>query len=657
MKKIIVSLLLCLSITGFSQTDENAYEQMIESEMKSASSLMTMAVNANTSNYDLTYQKLEFTVDPSIFYISGKVTSTFTALSTMNTVTFDLYKKSTNPFTISSVKINNVATTYSYNSSHELVINLPTTLTPGNTATSEIVYEGEPLTSGDNQGFFTGTHSGTAVLWTLSEPFGARSWWPCKQDLNDKVEVSDIYITAPAGYTSVGNGLQQSRIENAGFATTYFKHNYPIPAYLIAIAVTNYQIFNQTAGTVATGTFPIVNYLYPEEFATVSIGATVSNALTLTPDIINFFETKIGPYPYRNEKYGHARANLGGGMEHATVSFMNSWGRDLIAHELAHQWFGDKITCGTWKDIWLNEGITEYMSGLVRENFDGNTAFTSWKNGKINDVTSQTTGNLYLNNVQALNVGRIFSYRFSYNKGAMVTNMLRLKMGDTNFFQGLRNYLNNPLFAYKYAETDQFRLEMEAAHGSSLQEFFNDWVYKEGYPTYTIAASNGSNTTQVTIQINQTQSITDPLQTGYVSFFEMPVPIRLTGNSGQVQDVILDNTSNGQMFTVNTTFPVTGIVFDPNKNIIARNNTATLGTTQFDLEKAITMYPNPASEILNIDLPNNLNLEKVEFYNTLGQQVLISNTNKIDVSGLTNGIYIVAFKTPEGTFHKNFIKK
>jgi hypothetical protein len=230
-------------------------------------------------------------------------------------------------------------------------------------------------------------------------------------------------------------------------------------------------------------------------------------------------------------------------------------------------------------------------------------------------------------------------------------------MGDTNFFQGLRNYLAHPDHAYAYAVTSQFQAKMEAVHGSSLQEFFDDWVYKQGYPTYTINASNGSNTTQVTIQINQTQSITDPGQLGYVSFFEMPVQIRLTGSSGQVQDVILENTSNGQIFTVNASFPVTGIIFDPNKNIIARNSTATLGVAKFDFAKAINMYPNPASETLNIELPSNLTLEKVSFYNTLGQQVLKSEANKINISSLTNGIYIVAFQTSEGTFHKNFIKK
>ena len=324
---------------------------------------------------------------------------------------------------------------------------------------------------------------------------------------------------------------------------------------------------------------------------------------------------------------------------------------------MAHQWFGDKVTCGTWKDIWLNEGITEYMAGCVVENFDGNNAFSSWKAAKINDVTFQVNGNLYLTDSQILNVGRIFSNRFSYNKGAMVTNMLRLKMGDVNFFQGLRDYLSHPDHAYAYAVTSQFQAKMEAIHGSSLQEFFDDWVYNQGYPTYEILAENGSNNTQVNIQINQAQSITNPAQAGYVSFFEMPVPIRLTGSSGQVLDVILNNTSNGQMFTVNTTFPVTGIVFDPNKNIISRNNTATLGTSKFDFAKSITMYPNPASETLTVDLPNNITLKNVSFYNNLGQQVLKSNDKKINISGLSNGMYIVAFETLEGTFHKNFIKK
>jgi len=650
MKKITLYFILFSSII-FAQNVPLDYERMIEAEMKSASKHINLPVNINTQNYDITYQKLEFTVDPAVYNIAGKVTTTFTALSNMNTVTFDFYKKSPSPFTINSVKKDGIDLSYTYSNTHELVINLPTILNTGNAATVEIVYNGAPSTN--EEAFSIGTHAATPVLWTLSEPYGARDWWPCKQDLNDKISSIDVYITAPSTYKSVANGLEQSRTIVGSNAITHFHHGYPIPAYLVAIAVTNYQIFNQQGGlgTSDSPNFPIINYLYPEE------ASSASASLAVTPNIINFYETKIGAYPYRNEKYGHARAGLNGGMEHSTVSFMNSWSRGLIAHEMAHQWFGDKITCGSWKDIWLNEGITEYMSGCVVENFDGATSFVSWKSSKINSITSSTTGNLYLYEDQLSNVGRIFDYRLTYNKGSMVTNMLRFKLGDAPFFQGLRNYLSDTSLAYAYAVTPQFQTHLEAVYGSSLQEFFNDWVYNEGYPIYNINAYN-SGAGEATIQINQTQSITNPAQTGYVSYFEMPVPVRLTGsNTGEVLDVVLDNTINGQSYIVSVPFVVTGVQFDPNKNIISKNSTATLGISNFSYENSLQMYPNPSSSLLNIALPSMITLNKIIFYNTLGQNVLETNAKEINISSISSGIYSVYFDTSEGLFHKKFIKK
>ena len=219
--------------------------------------------------------------------------------------------------------------------------------------------------------FTTSQHFGTPIMWTLSEPFGARDWWPCKQDLSDKIENIDFYITAPSAYKGVANGLEVSEIaNNNGTKTVHYQHNYAIPAYLVAFAVTNYQIYQQTAGT-APNTFPIVNYIYPENYN------SAVNQVAVTLPIMNLFENLFETYPFHEEKYGHAQFGWGGGMEHTTVSFMGSFSRDLIAHELAHHWFGNKITCGTWKDIWLNEGFAEYMSGLVYENLDGETAFTN----------------------------------------------------------------------------------------------------------------------------------------------------------------------------------------------------------------------------------------------------------------------------------------
>ncbi|MFM9987948.1 M1 family aminopeptidase [Flavobacterium sp.] len=651
MKKITLIVLLLTNVFGFSQNEKYSTENIAEAEGKSASKIMNLAVNPNTQNYDITYHKMEFTVDPTVYFISGKVTTTFTALSNMTTVTFDF----ANELTASSVKQGATNLSFVENTNNELVITLPTTITSGNSATVEITYSGAPPVNGFDA-FTTTTHgsgaSSKAVLYTLSEPYGARDWWPCKQDLNDKVASIDVYITAPSEYVSVSNGIEPEAPVTVGAnKTTHFHHGYPIPAYLIAIAVTNYSVYNQQAGlgTVASPFYPLINYSYPET------AAANQTSMAITPTILNFYESIIGPYAFRNEKYGLCQFSWGGGMEHTTVSFMTAGGsgaysRSLIAHETAHQWFGDKITCGSWKDIWLNEGITEYMSGCVVENLDGATSFVTWKNDKINSITGATNGNLYLTDAQITNVNRIFDYRLTYNKGSMVANMLRFKMGNTNFFQALRNYLSDPTLAYAYALTPQFQAKLETIYGSSLQEFFNDWVYNEGYPTYTINAFN-SGAGQATVQISQTQSDAS------VSYFEMPVPVRLTGASGQQLDVVLNNTTNGQSFVVPVGFTVTGVQFDPNKDIISRNSTAILSVSNFNYDTALNMYPNPASDILTIDFPTNMTLQKVSLYNALGQKSLETNQNKINVSSLSTGMYIVNFETSEGTFHKNFIKK
>ena len=633
----ILAFLLSFSLS-FAQDDEAVFNKMVESEMKSASKLLNLAVNPNTTNYDITQQTLRFSVDPAVYFINGTVQTTYTALSDMNTVTFDL----TNQLTVSSVKKNNVNLTFVQNTNNELVITLPTTQLAGTVATVEIIYSGAPA-SGE-QAFTAGNHAGTPVIYTLSEPFGARDWWPCKQDLNDKINNLDVYITAPSQYKSVSNGLEMSQTVNGNLKTTHFHHNYPIPAYLVAIAVTNYTIYNQTAG-IAPNTFPIVNYIYPETFT-----PAVQNQLDQTPIIMNIFETLFETYPFHNEKYGHAQFGWGGGMEHTTVSFMGSFERSLIAHELGHQWFGDKITCGTWRDIWLNEGFAEYLSGLVIENIDGNTSFVNWKNSKINNITSVTNGAVYLTEAESTNVGRIFSSRLTYNKGAMVVNMLRFKLGDALFFQGVRNYLADPNIAFKYAITPQLQTHLETVYGQSLQEFFNDWVYKQGYPTYTITAQNWGNG-QAKITINQTQSHFS------VSFFEMPVPVRLTSASGAIYDVTLNNTTNNQEFIIPVPFQVANVIFDPNKNIISKNNTATLGNANFELDKAIAVYPNPTSDEVHIQLPSDVNIENCTLFNNLGQKVFESTTADFSIATLATGIHIIQITTSNGTFYKKIIKK
>ncbi|UGS23512.1 M1 family aminopeptidase [Flavobacterium channae] len=642
MKKITFGLILLFDVFCFAQTDNNEFDRMVEAEMKSASSLQNLRVNPNTQNYDITYHELRFTVNPNNTtpYISGVVKSTFTALSNMNTVTFDM----ATALVVSSVTMNSSNLTFSQ-SNYELNINLPATLTTGNSATVEITYAGSPPQA--EAGFTRSTHSGTPVIYTLSEPFGARDWWPCKQDLTDKINSFDIYITCPDTYIGVSNGLLQSSTTTGGNTTRHYKHNYPIPAYLISLNVTNYTTYNIQAGlgTVESPFFPINNYLYPEN-NTSSVQAQIDQ----TVPIMNVFETKFGPYPYRNEQYGHVQFGWGGGMEHATMSSMGGWSRSLIAHELGHQWFGNKVTCGTWKDIWLNEGLTEYTAGIVVEELDGPASFVSWKDSKINNITSSATGAVYLTDAEALNVNRIFSSRLSYNKGSMVTHMLRWVMGDANFFQALRNYLSDSSLAYGYALTNDLKGHLEALHGSSLSEFFNDWIYMQGYPTYDVSAQNWG-AGQAKITINQTQSHAS------VTFFEMPLEIRLTGAGGLVHDVVVNNTTNNQDFIVSVPFVVTGVQFDPNRHIISRNNVATLANEAFELEQTISIYPNPANDEIHIMMPTNSQLEKVEVYNTLGQLLATHNTTDFRIDNLSSGMHMLKIVTSEGAIHKNFIKK
>ena len=438
-------------------------DEIVLFEKRNAANKITFKANPNTTNYDLKYHRLEWAVDPTIAEINGKVTSYFTAKDDLNQITFDLASN----MSVSKVSQRGVDLNFTHNSNEELVIDLSSTQNIGVLDSLTITYGGNPVSSGFGS-FEINTHgsSNTPVLWTLSEPYGAKGWWPCKQDLIDKIDSIDIYITHPSQYKAASNGVLKSEIVSGNDKITHWKHKFPIPAYLIAIAVTNYTVYTDH---VDNGNFDVVNYVYPENLNTAQVETSI------TPDIMDLFGELFEPYPYASEKYGHAEFGWSGGMEHTTMTFMGGWNRDLIAHELAHQWFGNKITCSSWGDIWLNEGFATYLTGLVLENFFGESTFRSWRSTKVNSITSEPGGSTFVSDTTSVN--KIFDGRLSYSKGAMILHMLRYKLGDTDFFQAIKNYLADPDLAFSYAVTKDLQNHLETVSGEDLTEFFNDWFY------------------------------------------------------------------------------------------------------------------------------------------------------------------------------------
>jgi len=237
----------------------------------------------------------------------------------------------------------------------------------------------------------------------------------------------------------------------------------------------------------------------------------------------------------------------------------------------------------------------------------------------------------------------------SYNKGAMVLHMLRFKLGTPVFLQGLKNYLADSDLAFGYASTSDLRLHLEAVSGQSLSEFFNDWVYGQGYPSYQFQVENLANN-QVKITVSQTQSHPS------VSFFEMPVPIKLVGSNNQQLDLILNHTTNNQVFIENVPFTVTSMLFDAEKDLITKNNFVSLDNAQVNPETIMKLYPNPASNILNLHVPTDVEVTRTVFYNTLGQTLSISNQTRWDVSGFASGIYFLKVFTKSGVNTFTFIK-
>ncbi len=468
-----------------------------------------------------------------------------------------------------------------------------------------VYYSGTPAQCSSWGPFNFDSHNGIDHVWTLSEPYGARCWWPCKDDPSDKADSMDIVVTLPEEQIVVSNGLLISETNvGEGRVKYHWKESYPICTYLVSVTTYPYTVWHDEYIGLNGDTLPLDYYVYPDHYDTV-----IDNYL-LTNDMMEVFAEKFGEYPFMGEKYGHVEFGRGGGMEHQTISSLGGHSQWLIAHELGHQWWGDLVTCASFHHIWLNEGFARFSEAIWEEAYNGESAYKNyWETHAF-----YGPGTIYVETPNS--IGDIFNGNLTYNKAGWVVHMLRGVLGDSLFFESLQSYGANDSLAYGAATTENFRDVCESVSNQDLDYFFDQWIYGEYYPRYAISWES-HNSEQLAVTIEQTQNW---------QLFQMPIQLQIiTGfdtlgyvvnNQSQIETYVLDVLPSD----------IQSIKLDPDNWIL--KSVEYLSISELPSYKNITLYPaypnpfNPETN-LSIFIPDHIGIThaKINVFDIRGNLV------------------------------------
>jgi len=370
---------------------------------------------------------------------------------------------------------------YTYNDT-TLRILLPATLNSADTVSITVAYHGQPKQDASAWGgfYFSGNYAFNMGVGFAADPHNlGKIWFPCIDEFTDQA-LYDFYITTASTYKAFCNGILVSQITNLnGTITWHWQLNQPIATYLASIAVAPFYTLQRTSNGV------------PVEWA--CLPADTNNTLSTFQNldtILSSFITAYGSYPFDKVGYVSIPFNSGA-MEHATSihigkTFINgslSY-ETLWAHELSHMWWGDKVTCETAGDMWLNEGFASFNEAFVTQKLYGANAYKNWirSNHRLVLQTAHIDDGSYLS---FLNVPTAYTYGTTvYKKGADIVHTLRNYMGDSLFFAGCRNYLTQ--HAFSNANSYQLGDDLTAASGINMNRFFDDWIFTEGFPHFSI---------------------------------------------------------------------------------------------------------------------------------------------------------------------------
>jgi aminopeptidase N len=465
------------------------------------------------TDYDVSFYSLDLSIDPVSETVSGAVTirGKVTA-SSLSTVDIDLDDN----MAVSAVTWTGGTLAFAH-PEDLLVVTLDRTYAQGEFFSFAVHYSGSPDPAYGAFGF--DSHNGDPMIWSLSEPFGARCWWPCKDVPSDKADSVDVRITVPEALVVASNGTLVSETDNGTTKTYYWRERYPISTYLVSVAIHPYVVYSDWYRYSPADSMEIQFFVFPDHYS------AVQPTYAMTKDMIDVFADLFGEYPFIDEKYGHAEFTWGGGMEHQTITSLGAWSEYLIAHELAHQWWGDMVTCNDFHHVWLNEGFATYSEALWSEAVYGIPQYQE----DMENAKYFGPGTIYVPDTN--DWYRIFHTGLSYNKGSWVLHMLRHVVGDSDFFHILRTYYADSRYQYATATTEQFRDLCEEVSGVDLDWFFHEWIYEELYPMYSYdwTYSPNGGFYDVTLAVRQ-------LQANYV--YTMPIDVTVTTSEGDTTLVI-----------------------------------------------------------------------------------------------------------------------
>ncbi|RLD54643.1 MAG: hypothetical protein DRJ05_14265 [Bacteroidetes bacterium] len=646
--KIISTLFFILAVTtGFSQKSA-ALQQHYDLEFKTFKEFVIKNANfKNDTNIDVKFYHLDIEIGVTSPYIEGNVLIQFTPIAEeLNLLRLNL----NSALTVDS--ISSPCESF-YQDNDEIIIQLETTYNPGDLVDLQVYYHGVPVMAGGYKGLRYESHgSGEPIIATLSTPYLAHYWYPCKDGPEDKPDSVYIDITIPEltysgiEIMAVSNGVLENIIDNGDTKTFEWRHRYPIVTYYVMAAISNYVEFQEQFNGTGGESYPLIYYVFNESLSISQQGVQEM------PDAMQFFSDVFGTYPFSNEKYGMTELGYYGAIENQTNTITNNMSPSwfyISVHELGHMWFGDNITCSDWHHAWLNEGFASYSEALWEEHKYG---FEAYKDYLENDEY-WNAGTLYLENAQ--DTFNIFQ-NIIYSKGSYTLHMLRGVVGDELFFTGLLEYAQNPQFMYGNATTEDLQAVFEYTSDIDLGFFFEQWVYDERYPYYFYNYYQNTNN-DMNLVIHQGQ---EELY-GYRPVFEMPIRVKFNYENGGDTTITVWNDQQTQQFNFQLADAVSSVAIDPDKWILRK--------TEFDpdipvgisekSENKISVFPNPFQDKLVINIPDEISLSgDITLYSTKGKRVITTGFSKsgnieINTNILENGVYFYRVSNSEGALVKS----